>query len=928
MPEDYNKTLNLPNTDFSMRASLPEKEPAILKRWKEIDLYSAIIKGNEGKPKYVLHDGPPYANGDIHMGTALNKTLKDIIVKYKNLSGFQAPYVPGWDTHGLPIELKAIEKLGKGRAGGSPLEIRQVCLDFAKTCVDAQKEQFKRLGVLGDFDDPYLTYKPAFEAKQIEIFGEMAKKGYIYKGLKPVYWCAHCETAIAEAEIEYAEDPCESVYVKFKVADDKGRLWKLGAEEGKTFFVIWTTTTWTLPGNMAVCLNPDYDYQIVKANGEYYIMAKELVPSCMNEARIDGYEIMSTISGKELEGVICFHPFLDRTSRVILGDHVTGESGTGCVHTAPGHGVEDFEVCANHYPDIEVIVPVDGKGRMTSLAGQFEGLTTHEANHKIAQTLTDSGMMFATEKIIHQYPHCWRCKEEILFRATEQWFCSVEDFRKETLAAIGGVKWIPAWGKDRMTSMVTERSDWCISRQRVWGVPIPAFYCDDCGKYLITEESIKAVADLFRKEGSDAWYIKSAAEILPEGTVCSCGCHSLTKEKDIMDVWFDSGSSHAAVCQERPELAWPADLYLEGVDQFRGWFQSSLLTSVATTGKAPYKAVCMNGWVVDGEGRKQSKSLGNGIEPAEIIREYGADILRLWVASVDYHSDVRISKEILKQLAEVYRKIRNTARYILGNLNGFDPEKDSVPVSEMPELDRWALNQCDKFVQRAMAAYDNFEFHLIFHTAHNFCTIDMSNFYLDVLKDRLYVEGARSAARRSAQTAVYHILVSLTKALAPILSFTCEEICSFLTKDSGGSVFLGGMPPLSGVTFTAEDEAKWEKLIAIRDEVNKALELARNAKAIGKSLEAKVVLHCDSELFAFAKSILSDLPMLLIVSQVEIEKNTSGEFVSAVEGLTITVKQADGRKCERCWTFSESVGEDHEHPTICKRCAGVVRNNF
>ncbi len=631
--QDYSKTLNLPKTDFSMRAGLPQKEPGMVEKWEEEKLYQRLLEKNQDKPLYVFHDGPPYANGDIHLGTALNKVLKDIIIRYKNLNGFKAPYIPGWDTHGLPIELKALKKTGVSR-DIPPVELRKHCREFALHYVDVQREQFKRLGVIGDWDNPYLTLNPAFEARQVEVFGAMANKGYIYKGLKPVYWCPTCDTALAEAEIEYAEDPCHSIYVKFNVIDDQGgKLEALGAKDlSKTYFVIWTTTTWTLPGNLAICVGPAFEYCVVSANGEYYVMAKELVEASMKAAKIGSYEILGTCPGSELEYMRCRHPFIERDSLVIVGDHVTLESGTGCVHTAPGHGVEDFDVCAQHYPEIKVIVPVDHEGKMTELAGEFQGLTTDQANKAIAQKLEELHDLFAIEKIIHQYPHCWRCKDPIIFRATEQWFCSIDDIKEQTIEAINGIEFIPPWGQGRMTNMVRDRSDWCISRQRTWGVPIPIFYCKNCGKYHVDESSIQAVSDLFRAKGSDAWYTTDAGEILPAGTKCKhCGAEEFVKETDIMDVWFDSGTTYASVILDNPEMRWPVDLYLEGTDQYRGWFQSSLLTSIAWKGKAPYKAICTHGWVVDGDGRKQSKSLGNGIEPSEINDKYGEEIGRAHV---------------------------------------------------------------------------------------------------------------------------------------------------------------------------------------------------------------------------------------------------------------------------------------------------------
>jgi len=926
MPEDYNKTLNLPRTDFPMKAGLPQREPEVLKKWADDGLYEEIMKLNEGKPLFILHDGPPYANGNIHLGTALNKVLKDFIVRYKNMAGFKSPYVPGWDTHGLPIERKAIDKVGLGGRTDDPVEFRRHCRDFALTHVGIMTDQFKRLGVIGDWGNPYMTLNPEFEAKQIEVFGEMALKGYIYKGLKPVYWCPHDETALAEAEIEYSDDKCDSIYVKFEVSDDKGKLYKLGAEQGKTYFVIWTTTTWTLPGNVAICLGPKFDYAVVSANGEYYIMAEKLVPSAMKAAKIADYEIKGVIKGSELEFATAKHPFLDRLSIVIVGDHVTLESGTGCVHTAPGHGVDDFIVCRN-YPQIPIVVPVDAKGRLTKDAGSFEGLTTEEANKAIAAYLKETGALFAIERITHQYPHCWRCKHPVLFRATEQWFCSVDDFKAETFEAIKAVRWYPEWGEERITGMVRDRSDWCISRQRLWGVPIPIFYCKKCGKELITRQSIDSVSSLFRREGSDGWYKYDASQILPEGTQCECGGTQFTKESDIMDVWFDSGVSHAAVLMTRPELRWPADIYLEGNDQHRGWFQSSLLTSVAWRGAAPYRGVITHGMVVDGEGRKMSKSLGNGMDPAEIIREYGADILRLWVASSDYHADIRISKDILKQLSEVYRKIRNTARYILGNIGDFDPDSDSVPFDKLLPIDKWVMWRLDSLIKDVTAAYDEFEFHVIFHAIHNFCVVDMSNFYLDVLKDRLYVERTQSASRRAAQTAIYKILDALTKMIAPILAFTAEEIWSYIPRAKGDneqSVSLNEMPRPSGEGFDEAFTQRWERIHVLRDDVKKALELARAAKEIGGSLEAQVTLFCDGELSDFVKSVESELAAAFIVSSVRIENGGRGQYSGEVEGLSITVAPAHGEKCERCWIYSETVGNDHDHPTLCGRCSGIV----
>ena len=920
MSVDYNSTMNLPKTDFPMRGNLPQKEPEMIKRWQDQKLYQKLMEKNEGLPLYVLHDGPPYANGDIHMGTALNKVLKDIIIKYKNMSGYKAPYIPGWDTHGLPIELKAMKKVGVENIN-SALDLRKVCKEFALHYVDVQRNEFIRLGSIGDYEHPYLTLQPKHEAEQIRIFGEMAKKDFIYKGLKPVYWCPECKTALAEAEIEYAEDPCNSIYVKFKVEDDGGKLAAFNTELDKTYFVIWTTTTWTLPGNLAICLGPEYEYVAVHANDEYYIMAKELVESAMKAAKITEYTVSeASLKGKELEYIKYRHPFIDRVSPIIVGDHVTLESGTGCVHTAPGHGVEDFEVCVNHYPEIPIIVPVDGDGKLTEEAGEFCGLTTNDANKAILTKLTELNALFAVENIIHQYPHCWRCKSPIIFRATEQWFCSIDGFKEDACKAIDTVQWIPEWGGDRIKGMVMDRSDWCISRQRTWGVPIPIFYCKHCGKPIINEDSINAIANLYEKEGSDAWYKYEAGEILPEGFKCECGCTEFTKEMDIMDVWFDSGVSHAAVCNEEHGLRWPADLYLEGADQYRGWFQSSLLTSVAAKGSAPYKAVCTHGWVVDGEGKAMHKSLGNGMSPDEVTDKYGADILRIWVASSDYHADIRISQDILKQLSDAYRKIRNTARFILSNLGDFNPDTDSVSVEKLDGIDKWAMARMDEIIEKCKAAYDKFDFHIVYSTMRDFCTIDLSNFYLDILKDRLYVEKADSESRRAAQTVIYNILRTMTLYLAPVISFTAEEIWGYMPrseKDDAESVFFNKLPEKSGVSADEEFMEKWEKIDELRDIVNKALEEARGQKLIGKSLEAKVTLNCGRDWYEFAKSVENDLVAAFIVSAVSVEKS---EF----DGVDVKVEVAPGEKCERCWTHSDTVGKCAEHPTLCARCAEIV----
>uniref|UniRef100_UPI003FEF4AF8 isoleucine--tRNA ligase n=1 Tax=Gemmiger formicilis TaxID=745368 RepID=UPI003FEF4AF8 len=923
MAQNYNDTIHKMQTPFEMRAGLPKKEPKMLEDWEQNHVYEQMIKNNEGKPQYILHDGPPYANGNIHMGTALNKIIKDIIIRYKNMSGFQAPYVPGYDTHGLPIELKALSSLGDKKAGVSKLELRQICKEFATEHIGVMNEQFKRLGVQGDFENPYLTLRPEFEARQVEIFGEMAKKGYIYKGMKAVYWCPEDRTALAEAEIEYAEDECDSIYVRFKLTDDpNGVLAKHNIPLDKAWIVIWTTTTWTLPANVATCLNPNLEYAFVKIGDAYHIMARELVESTMKGCHIDEYEVLpETVLGSELELMQYQHPFLDRKGLVILGDHVTLEGGTGCVHTAPGHGVEDFEVCVNHYPQVPVVVPVDDAGRLTAEAGEkFAGLKVWDANKVILEHIKESGHLMGVQHITHQYPHCWRCHHPIIFRATEQWFCSIDAFKEDVYKAIDSVHWQPAWGHDRMAGMVRDRSDWCISRQRVWGVPIPVFYCKKCGKYHITDASIKAVSDLFRKEGSDAWYKYDANDILPKTEVCECGASDWEKDPDIMDVWFDSGSTWSAVCRERPELRWPVDMYMEGADQFRGWFQSSLLTSVATQGVAPYREVLCHGWVVDAQGKQMHKSAGNGMEPSEIIRDYGADIIRLWVASSDYTVDVRAGKEIFRQLSEAYRKMRNTARFMLGNINDFDPAKDMVDDDQLFEIDRWALEACNKLTATMRDAYEHYDFSRAYHALYNFCVIDMSNFYMDVIKDRLYC--ADDHARRCAQTALYRILVDFTKLLAPILCFTSQEIWSYIPKLDGMKdyVVFEQMPEAKAAADEAF-EAKWDRIMAIRDDVKKVLEQARADKVIGAALEAGLTLYCSKEVYDFLNAIpMDELADLFIVSHVDLVEGEGG-VKGLVEGLGVSAAHAAGNKCLRCWKYETTVGEDG----LCPRCAKVLK---
>lgn len=930
MPQDYNETINLPKTDFPMRANLPKREPGFLAGWEQDNnaLYHALMKKNEGKPLFVLHDGPPYANGNLHMGHALNKVLKDFIVRYKNMAGFYAPYVPGWDTHGLPIERQAIQAYGMDRDKVSVSEFRQKCEEFARKHVNTQREQFKRLGVIGDWEHPYLTLTHDFEAKQIEIFGEMAKKGYIYKGLKPVYWCPHDETALAEAEIEYQDEPCSSIYVKFAVTDDKGVIEKAIGTKENVYFVIWTTTTWTLPGNLAISVNPFFEYDLVKVpNGEIYVLAKELVNSVMQAAGIESWEVLATLLGSDLEMMKTQHPIMDRESVIITGEHVTLDAGTGCVHTAPGFGADDFIVCQKY--NIPIIVPVDGKGYATEDAGKYAGMYYEKTTPIILDDLRACNALLAIEDIVHSYPHCWRCKNPIIFRATEQWFCSVDALKNDAVKACHEITWLPGWGEERMTSMIMERSDWCISRQRIWGVPIPIFFCKKCGKPLVNEQTIKLVSDLFREKGSNAWFEMDASEILPSDIHCECGCGEFDKETDTMDVWFDSGSSWAAVIEQREGQPIPVDVYLEGNDQYRGWFQSSMLTAIATKGIAPYKTVITHGMIVDEERQKMSKSLGNGISPQEILDQYGADILRLWVSSADYRQDMRISKEMFKHLAQNYLKIRNTARYILGNLEGFDPKTDMVAYNDLCELDRWALMKLNDLVAKVIKGYDDYEFHVVLHAIHNFCVVDMSNFYLDVIKDRLYCEEKNGVLRRSAQTAMYEILDALVRMIAPILCFTADEIWQAMPHrdgDDAANIVLNAMPKANPAwAFAEEASSKWDKLIALRDDVNKALEEARKNKVIGKPLEAWVTVYADDETADLLETVPADeLAALCIVSKLRVIRGNGEGMQGENLPVQIAIERASGDKCERCWMYVDSIGQDSKHPTLCARCAAVV----
>ncbi len=933
--KDYKDTLNLPATEFPMRGNLPAKEPETLNRWNSEGLYHKMLKKNEGKPSFVLHDGPPFSNGNIHIGTALNKILKDFINKSKAMGGYYTPFVPGWDNHGMPIESAIIKQSKLDRKKMSTSEFREACKEFAEKFVDLQMTSFKRLGVLGDWENPYLTMDPKFEAREIRVFGEMFRRGYIYKGLKPVYWCASDETALAEAEIEYKDAPCTSIYVKFRVADDKGKLAQI-CDLNKTYFVIWTTTPWTLPGNMAIALHPRENYSIVRVpNGECYIMAADLIESSLKNAGIDEWETIADFKGNDFEYMTASHPFLDRKSLVVNAEYVTMDSGTGCVHTAPGFGVDDYMTGMRY--GIEIVVPVDDRGFQTEEAGKFAGLHYEKSNEAILNDLKESGALLASEEIIHPYPHCWRCKKPIIFRATPQWFCSVEAFRADAVKACENVEWIPAWGGDRMVSMINERADWCISRQRNWGLPIPVFYCADCGEVICTEDTINSVADRFAEKGSNAWFDMDATELLPNGFVCpKCGKTHFNKETDTLDGWFDSGSTHFMVLDGENGLGRPSDLYLEGADQYRGWFQSSLLTAIGSGLKeAPYKAVLTHGWTVDGEGKAMHKSLGNAVAPEEIINKYGADILRLWVASSDYRVDVRASDAIFKQLSESYRKIRNTLRILLANLGSpesdFDPNKDLVAPEKLGDIDKWALSRLNKLVKRVRDAYDSYQFHIVYHDIHNFCSIDMSKLYIDITKDRLYCESKDDSARRSTQTAMYIIVSALTRLLAPVLSFTAEETWGFMShtdSDDTDSIFCNDMPAFDSKYDFSEIEEKYESLFTLRDGVMKALELARAEKIIGKSLEAAITIYTEagSDAGKLFKEFESILPDIFIVSKVALSEDNAPETAHADEdtGIKVAVSVADGEKCVRCWMQKDDCTPDEDGQHLCARCRKAI----
>ncbi len=931
MGKDYNETLNLPQTDFPMRAGLPNREPGMLEGWEKMDIYNELLKKNEGKPRFSLHDGPPFSNGNLHMGHALNKSLKDFIVRMKAMRGFYTPYIPGWDNHGMPIESAIIKEQKLNHKQMSIPEFRTACHNYAQKYIDIQMDGFKRLGVVGDWEHPYKTMDPGFEAEEVKVFGEMYKKGYIYKGLKPVYWCPKDETALAEAEIEYKDDPCTTVYVKFPMKDDQGKLGHL--DLSKLYFVIWTTTIWTLPGNLAIATHPRDSYAIVKAeNGEMYVMAEALVNKVMKIGGHENYEIIEVHPGQFFENMLAQHPFLDKTSRLVCAEYVTMDSGTGCVHTAPGFGADDYQTCMRY--GMEMVVPVDDRGRHTDYAGKYAGLSTDESNPVILEDMKEAGSLFASEEIIHSYPHCWRCKHPIIFRATPQWFCSVDAFKDQAVAACQDIRWLPGWGKDRMESMIRERADWCISRQRRWGLPIPVFYCEECKKPVCDDATIEAVSKLFAAEGSNAWYLHEASEILPAGYKCPhCGGTHFFKEEDTLDGWFDSGSTHYA-SMKKDQGFWPSDLYLEGLDQYRGWFQSSLLTAVGAMGAgAPFKECATHGWVVDGQGKAMHKSLGNGVDPAEVFKKYGADILRLWAGSAEYHADVRCSDNIFKQLAQNYLKFRNTARYCLGNLDGFDPN-NLVKAEEMLELDRWAITKLNELTKKCFAAYDNYDFHVVSHAINDFCVVELSSFYLDIIKDRLYCEEKNGLERRSAQTALWIILDTITKLFAPILCFTCDEIWLAMphrAEDDVRNVLFNEMnKPFEA--YDLGDTVSWSSLIMLRDGVNAALEKARAAKQIGKPLEAHVTLIKDAaypndNLQSLQEKFESQWADLFIVSDVEVSADPelyAKGMDTPIAGVRVLVEEAKGEKCPRCWKHHTSIGTENGHEELCPRCAAVV----
>jgi len=941
---DYKQTLNLPKTAFPMKASLSQREPEVLKKWQAIGLYGQIRESSKGRPRFVLHDGPPYANGNIHIGTALNKILKDMVIRSRQMNGFDAPFVPGWDCHGLPIEHQVDQELGDKKKGMTRIDIRRQCRAYAEKYIEVQKEEFKRLGVLGEWDNPYLTMKHSYVATIVREFGKFALDGSLFKSKKPIYWCSTCKTALAEAEVEYDMRTSPSIYVKFPLLSDiTGDFPSLKGK--KLYLIIWTTTPWTIPANLAVALHPAFEYVAVEiGRDEVFIMAQGLLESIMEALGIKDYEILAQVDPMRLEHKLCSHPLYGRKSLIIMAQHVTLDAGTGCVHTAPGHGREDYEVGLDY--GLDIYSPVNDDGRFAEDVEFFAGMFVFDANSAVMAKLAELGTLITKGSIEHTYPHCWRCKKPVIFRATEQWFISMEKagLRQKALRCIDQVTWIPVWGRDRIYGMIENRPDWCISRQRSWGVPIVAFYCKGCGTRLITREIIDHVTGLFELHGADVWFEADNSVLLPEGTTCpECKGNTFEKEEDILDVWFDSGVSHTAVLESRDYLTWPADMYLEGSDQHRGWFHSALLTAVGTRGRAPYESVLTHGFVVDGRGEKMSKSKGNVIAPSEIINRYGGEILRLWVAASDYQDDIRISERILKQLTDAYRRIRNTSRFILGNLGDFDPKADAIPYRNMLEIDRFALHRLQGLVRRARTAYDSFEFHAVYHDLYNYCTLDLGAFYLDVLKDRLYTSPARSSIRRSAQTALNTILDTMVRLMAPILVFTAEEVWAHVPGTSArpASVHLTQLPEVNKTFLDDELAKRWESILLLRGEVSKALEEARGQKIVGHALDAAVTLSLPEELSAAVNPDADELRTVFIVSKVNIladeglRARLASESVAGrsdayrstrIQGLAIRIDPAPGEKCERCWIHDLSVGADGLHKTICARCVEVLRN--
>jgi isoleucyl-tRNA synthetase len=927
---DYKQTLNLPSTDFPMKANLARREPDQLKQWEHNRLYETLRAGSHERDLFILHDGPPYANGHIHIGTALNKILKDIIVRSKQMSGFNAVYVPGWDCHGLPIEHNVDKELGEKKKDLSRSQVRQLCRAYAEKFIDIQRNEFKRLGVMGDWTNPYLTMKFEYEAIIARECMKFGLSGDLIRSKKPIHWCFTCQTALAEAEIEYQDESTASIFVKFAVKDDLSADYPVLAGK-KLSVVIWTTTPWTLPANLAIALHPDFNYVAVEAGpDEAYVLARDLVETCMATFGLRNYSILTSLDPRRLERKRCRHPLYERDAIIVLGPHVTLDAGTGCVHTAPGHGREDFDVGLEY--GLDAYSPVDDRGRFTAEVEFFKGQFVFSANPHISAKLRENGALVQEGKFVHSYPHCWRCKQPVIFRATPQWFISMDKngLRRKSLEAIDRVQWIPAWGRERIYGMIENRPDWCVSRQRAWGVPITVCYCEKCEALVLDAEIIDRVVRLFTEHGADIWFERDVAEILPPGVRCpKCGHDGFVKEVDILDVWFDSGVSHAAVLEVRPDLHWPADLYLEGSDQHRGWFHSSLLTSVGTRGRAPYNAVLTHGFVVDAEGRKMSKSLGNVLAPKEVIDRYGAEILRLWVSASDYREDIRISDNILAQLSDAYRRIRNTSRFMLGNLYDFSPKTDAVPIARMPDIDRYTLHRLQLLVEKARQAYDLYEYHIIYHALHNFCTVDLSALYLDILKDRLYTSPPQSLERRSAQTVLYTLVDFLCRLMAPILPFTAEEIWRHMpaVADKAASVHLTLLPSPDPALIDPALAERWEVVLSVRSEVTKALEAARVQKRIGHALDAAVTLSVDGELYAKLAPYAADLRSFFIVSAAELLKDTLLEeaFESLeVKGLRVRVQPAAGKKCDRCWIHETSVGQNPEHPTICGRCRAAL----